>query len=347
MRFAWLVTGAQGFVGRYVSAYILRTRPAESVLGIGRSTPLDGHFTHLISGPHGPLRAPLPNEILSSAADQDRYHYCRADVTSSRALQAIFEKFRPGRIVHLASGLRGDSRKDLLHINVEGTAALLEAIGNVRDYSPKLVMGSSGGVYGQASPERLPLCESLPCKPVDEYSVTKLAAERMARSRARELRISLVIGRIFNIVGAGQDERHVAGQIAMQLCRFRSGEGRALRLGSLGATRDFIDVRDVARALVALAEEEQAEGVFNIGTGVECAIGELLRHFLTAAGIEVAIEQTQEIQAGVPRNYADTKRLRGLGFAPAYSLRDSADAIWRYYEQLWAGQIPRAAPTAC
>lgn len=334
-RFEWLVTGAQGFVGRYVSAYILRTRPADGVLGLGRSKPLEGHFSHLISGPHGPVRAPLPEEILSAAGDQDRYHYCRADVTSSGQVQPILKRFRPGKIVHLASGLRGDPREDLLRINVDGTASLLQAIGAVKDYSPKLVMGSSGGVYGQAGPEKLPLSESLPCDPVDEYSLTKLASELVARLWAGKVGIRLIIGRIFNIVGAGQDERHVAGQIAMQLCRLRSGQGKTLRLGSLDSTRDFIDVRDVAQALVALAEDEQAEGVFNIGTGVECAIGELLRHFLAAAHIEVEIEQRQEIQAGVPRNYADTSRLRKLGFAPAYSLRDSVDAIWRYYEQLW------------
>ncbi len=341
MRFEWLVTGAQGFVGRYVSDYILRNRPAESVLGFGRSEPLDACFSHMISGPNGSVRAPLPEAILDSAADRDRYHYCRADVTSIEQVQPLLEKFRPGKILHLASGLRGDRRKDLLHINVEGTASLLEAIGNVKDYSPKLVMGSSGGVYGQASPEKLPLSECLPCEPVDEYSVTKLAAELMARLWARKFGIKLIIARIFNIVGAGQDERHVAGQIALQLSRLRSGESRTLKLGSLESTRDFIDVRDVAQALVALAEDERAAGVFNIGTGVECSIGELLRNFLAAARIGAAIEHKQDIQAGVPRNFANTNRLRQIGFAPAHSLRDSVDAIWSYYERLWSAQIPR------
>lgn len=321
MRFTWLVTGAQGFVGRYLPAYILRTCPAESVLGFGRSKPLDGHFSHVISGPDGPVRAPLPDEILLAAGDRDRYHYCLADVTSIGQVQPILERFRPGKIVHLASGLRGDPLKDLLPINVEGTAALLEAIGNVRDYAPKLVMCSSGGVYGQADPEKLPLSESSPCEPVDEYSVTKLAAELMARLWAAKLGIRLVVGRVFNIVGAGQDERHVAGQIARQLCRLRSGERRPLELGSLDSTRDFIDVRDVAQALVALANDEQAEGLFNIGTGVECAIKELLRNFLAVARIDVAIEQKQNIQVGVPRHYADTNRLRQIGFARLFSRR--------------------------
>ncbi len=343
MRFGWLITGAQGFVGRYVCDYLLRAASEARVVGIGRSVQLAGRFSHSISGPQGPVPAPLPDELSDAALHQDRYRYCRADVTSSAAIQAVLEEFRPDRILHLASGLRGDRRKDLLEINVEGTASLLEAIGRVKNYSPTVVMGSSGGVYGRAAPEKLPLSENVACEPADEYSVTKLTAELMARLWAGRLGIRLIIARIFNIVGAGQDERHVAGQIARQLCMVRSGASRTLQLGHLDCTRDFIDVRDVAQALTALAQDDGAEGIFNVGSGVECAIGELLRNFLAAAGIQVAIDENQDIQPGVPRNYADTTRLRQIGFTPAYSLRDSVDAVWSHYERLWSVRIPRTA----
>ncbi len=113
----------------------------------------------------------------------------------------FFRNFRPAKIIHLASGLRGDRRDDLIRTNVEGTAALLDAIGRAGNFSPTFVLCSSGGVYG--NPVSLPLSETASCEPLDEYSKTKLAAELVTRSSAAQQGFRLIVARIFNIVGAG------------------------------------------------------------------------------------------------------------------------------------------------
>ena len=208
-----LVTGAQGFIGRYVASSILQSKPDGTIVGVGRSKVLCEFFSHQITGPAGPVQARLPSE-MQGAFESDRYVYRQADVLDSEKIVAILEEFRPQKIVHLASGLRGDARKSLFESNAEGTARLLEAAGRIEGYAPMIVLGSSGGVYGQASAEELPFAETAPCSPIDEYSISKLSAELLARMLARRFGFRLRIARIFNVVGPGQDERHIAGQLA-------------------------------------------------------------------------------------------------------------------------------------
>lgn len=292
---------------------------------------LQSHFSHTVSGPHGNVRAFLPDEII--LRDNDRYRYCGADVRDRDRMLSLLEEFRPAKIIHLASGLRGDRRDDLIHTNVEGTAALLDALGRVHNLSPTFVLGSSGGVYG--NPVEFPLSEISSCDPLDEYSKTKLEAELLARSSAAQQGFRLIIARIFNVLGAGQDERHIAGQIAVQLARSCFSGDRILRLGPIDSTRDFIDVRDTARLLVTLARGERAEGVYNLGSGVESPVSELLGVFLEVVGADVTIESHTGKNTGILRHYADITRLLEQGVKPEYSLRDSVDSVWTYYQRVW------------
>ena len=135
----------------------------------------------------------------------------------------LLTQIRADVILHLASGLRDDARGQLFETNVEGTARLFEAVANISQYSPIIIFGSSGGVYGGASAEQLPLPETACCNPVDDYTVSKLSAELIARMLARRFELRLRIARIFNVLGPGQDERHLGGQLALDLMRFKRG----------------------------------------------------------------------------------------------------------------------------
>jgi len=334
----WLITGAQGFVGRYVSAHILASEPDSTVFGIGRSARLDGYFSHNISVPEGRARAPLP-EIIREFSGK-RYRYSAVDVRHIERMRSIIEAFRPHFIVHLASGLRGDEGTQLRETNVKGTEAVFQSIALCKAQRPKVVAGSSGGVYGEVTSGRLPLRESESCSPLDPYCASKFAAEQRARAIAGG-GIRLAIARIFNVVGAGQDERHVAGQMAAQLTSIKRGCNDRIRLGPLHCTRDFIDVRDVARALVTIARS--GEGIFNIGTGLERSIKQVLQEFLDIAGLRPRIVEEAEVGGGVLRNYADITRMRSLGFEPAFEFRRSVSDLLEYYDRLWQPANARKA----
>ena len=340
----WLVTGAQGFVGRYTAAHVLRSDPSARVLGIGRSVSRPGSFSHTVSSPGGGhMQAPLP-AWLEEDFDQ-RFVYRSIDVASEHEVCSVIDDFRPDFILHLASGLRDDPRAHLFRTNVEGTAALLEAVAKSPACRPKIVIGSSGGVYGNVASDRLPLKEGEACEPLDCYCVSKLSSELLARIIAGQHKLNLVIARIFNIIGAGQDERHLAGYLAAQLnCSAADYQTSSidlkpavrLRLGSLESTRDFIDVRDVAAALVLLTEKQTEHVIYNVGSGIERPSSDIVQAVIQTSGLPVSVERRTDYNPGLARHYADISRLRQLGFEPAHSLSSSVHSVWSYYRQLSA-----------
>ncbi|MDQ2775371.1 MAG: NAD-dependent epimerase/dehydratase family protein [Acidobacteriota bacterium] len=333
MSVRWLITGSQGFVGRYAAAYIMRSDPSATVVGVGRSDALPNCFSHTISTQRRKMQAPLPASMQKDFGPQ--YRYWRADLQNTEETRSAFRDLRPNIVLHLASGLRGDQRIDLLRTNIEGTAILIEAAAANAPEIPIVVMASSGGVYGSVTDYHLPLNESQPCLPDDEYSVSKLAAEHLGRVLARKHSIRLIIARIFNAIGAGQNERHLGGKLAAHVTELRRNGGGELRLGNLSPSRDFIDVLDVARAMVTLARKRDTEGIFNVCSGIETSVRELVQRFCEVAQVNPRMISDVELEAGVSRNCGSIDRLLRFGFRPEISLDRSIRQLLEYYDALY------------
>jgi nucleoside-diphosphate-sugar epimerase len=327
-----LVTGAQGFVGRYLVATLLASDPAGRIIGVGRSQRCD-NFTHTVTSQGVRVPAPVPREIRDATSGA-RYTYVKADVRDRRAMRSILGECQPEVIFHLASGLRDDTPQHLFGANVEGTIELLESVHEIGLDPRAIVIGSSGSVYGL--PAHLPVTEDSPCEPRDFYAVSKLAQEQVSRILARERHLPLILARIFNIVGPGQDERHVAGRFASQIAAIVAGTSEPrLQVGDVSPTRDFIDVRDVARALIVLAKRENAERTYNIASGIETPISKVLKVLIQAAGLPGAVElDIAYIRASdTPRVVADIGELRSTGYEPAMTLEKSLSDVLAYYSR--------------
>lgn len=325
----FFVTGAQGFVGRFVVAELLRTGQS-SVMGIGRSPEASGQFTHSVTRENKLVPAPLPKEMPPDLFNSSNYSYRSIDLQNQAELKRALTEFQPDFIIHLASGLFGDSVEKLFRCNVEGTANLLRAIPNNGGVA-RIVIGSSGGVYGNSV--RLPLCESDCARPIHMYSVSKLAAEMVARVVALERNLPLVVARIFNIVGPGQDERHACGRWMQQLVSHRDAGRFALRVGSLVPTRDFVDVRDTASACIRLSYEGVTGEIYNVASGVETRMRDVLEACIDAAGMagKIDIEETLDRPVDIPRHFADVRKIKTLGWQPKYGVAESLLELAQYY----------------
>lgn len=322
-----LVTGAQGFVGRFLVAELLRERRDLRIIGTGRSAQ-SNFFTHDVTRGNERIRAPLTPELRAAQRDK-RYEYVSADIRDPGETGALLERLRPQIVYHLASGLRDDDPGHLFGTNVLGTIALLEAVKRC-DETACVVLGSSGSVYGAVN--RVPIGEDEACEPRDHYAASKLASEHVARITLASSAVRLVSARIFNIAGPGQEERHAVGRFASQVAAIASGAAAPrVEVGDLTTTRDFVDVRDVARSLIALAEAES--GIYNVGSGVETRISEILEVLLRVAGLDgrVQIEQRYTRAADIPRLVADIGRLRRAGYAPSYSFERTVRDVFEYY----------------
>ena len=326
-----LVTGAQGFVGRYVCAALLRESSCTEVLGIGRSVEMPCSFSHRLST-RSEMQAPLPEDLALTLRDP-RYRYEPMSIIDDVSLIKLMRELQPDYILHLASGLRGDLDTSLIETNVQGTATLLHAVaGAGLATMPRMVIGSSGGVYGRFPDAYLPLTESTPCEPADVYSSTKLAAEHISRVVGRTHGVPVVIARIFNIVGPGQSERHVAGRFARDLHTYKS-TGTTFSVGQLNSTRDFIDVRDVAEAILLLAKRGKPDAIYNVASGTETHVKTVLDLLLTCSAISEASYNlaADEFSEVVPRHCADVSALNHLGFIPHVPLSQSLSELFEYY----------------
>lgn len=328
----YLVTGAQGFVGRHLAARILETVEDAEVVGIGRSASVEGFF----SGGR-----PLPEELRALPAHQ--YRYEPMSLLDTEKLRSLVREVRPRCIFHLASALHSATERELVETNVEGTSSLLKAVAQAQGADALVVLGSSGSVYGE--PTSLPIREADACNPADLYGVTKLAAEHLTRIAARKAGFSFVVGRIFNVVGPGLSDSHVCARVASQLATAREARNPRLEVGALDPTRDFIDVRDVAAALVLLADRAERGGTYNVATGRETQIQLVLSELLGISGFRDRIElaRRNEVPSGVRRHVADVSRLAGLGFVPSFPLRQSLEDLYRYHLAL---AEPRAGAQA-
>jgi nucleoside-diphosphate-sugar epimerase len=321
----YLVTGAQGFIGRHMVSHLLCHSPECTVLGVGRSPQHDFFFNHSLSCGDLLVIATLPKYLRTAIGP--RYRYVSMDITSDDFASTVRD-FRPTKVIHLAAGLRGAPDELIYQNNVRSTASLLHAI--FQCDVEMILFASSGGVYGKQ--DHFPIEESAVVLPLDSYSRSKLASEDLVRQFALQSGVPTAIARIFNVLGPGQDELHFAGRIAGQLASILAHKtDPTIRVGLLSSSRDFLDVRDTCYGL-AIILESNLRGVSNLGRGLETNMSELLTMFLDAAGLQkdVRIEIDPTRIDPVPRHVASVSRLADKGFSPQYSLRLTCQEMLAY-----------------
>lgn len=327
-----LVTGAQGLLGRLVVATFLAADEGTSVVGVGRSPRTDGFFTHDLAWAGRSVRAPLPQD-LRVVATNPRYRYVEIDLRHGPAVTDLLGDIRPDVVVHSAAALRDEPWPALAASNIDSVVGLLTAIGHVPGERPTVVLASSGSVYGVTPPERLPHREDDLCLPADLYAASKRASEDVARILGATYDVPVAVARAFNLLGPGLQDRHLAATLAGQVAAVALGlTPPVLRIAPLDTTRDFVDVRDAAAAIHAIATRG-GRGTFNVASGAETPVQRIFDELVARAGIadRVHVELQPRRQADLPRSYADVSRLRALGFTPAHAFGDTLQEMLDYY----------------
>ncbi|WP_164712409.1 NAD-dependent epimerase/dehydratase family protein [Methylobacterium currus] len=336
-----LITGAQGFLGRYLAADWLAAEPDAVILGLGRSPALPDTFTHVVHWGDAALPAPLPPR-LGRALATPRYGYRVINIADGPALARAIREVRPDIVVHLAAALRDDPPDRLVSTNIGGVVSLLGALRESSVVPRKVILGSSGSVYGADPGREPPFSEEACCAPMDPYAATKRAAEDLGRILAEAASLPVVWGRIFNPVGAGQDERHLCGWLGRQIAEAGAGlRPPSVTVGALDTTRDYIDVRDVARALRVLAAHGQPGRAYNVASGRETSGEDVLAMLVGLGGLAAPVDVVRRParRGDVARSFADVSRLTALGYRPRHSLRDSLTAVLAYYRACVAARV--------
>jgi len=211
-------------------------------------------------------------------------------------------------------------------LNLGTTFRLLEAL-RVAPRRPRLVFTSSAAVYG--NPRRLPIHEDDPTVPISPYGVSKLAGERYAAVFANLYDLSCSSVRLFSVYGPRQRK-----QVVFDLLdRISQGPDRLEVYGDGTQERDFVFVRDVANAMVMVAERAPGRGeAYNVASGTVSSIAELVTALCGSLDAAPEIVYSGLVGPGDAEKWSvDISALRSLGFSPDWDLAAGLAATRDWY----------------
>jgi UDP-glucose 4-epimerase len=291
-----LVTGGAGFIGSHVAELLVAR----------------GDDVHILDNLSNGKRENVPAGATLHVGS----------ITDAAFVHDLFAQVRPALVFHLAAQVSViDSMKDMhddLARNVGGGLNLLLACR--ANGQPKFVYSSTGGaIYGDPRPEELPVDEGYPANPLSPYGLSKHTLERYLGLEAMLHGQPYAVVRYSNVYGPRQDPHGEAGVVAIFTRKLLDGQVCTV-FGDGEQTRDFVYVGDVARATVAAADAPAGE-VFNVGTGREVSVNEVVAA-LRAAGGEIQVQYAPERPGEVKRISLDVaKAARVLGWRSEVEFR--------------------------
>ncbi len=217
------------------------------------------------------------------------------DLLEPDSLERVLRQARPDAVIHLAGQtFIPEAFRDpghTLDVNLKGTLNLLQALQS-SGFNGTFLYVSSGDVYGRVSPELLPITEQQPARPQNPYAVSKAAAELLCYQWSCSVPWPILVARPFNHIGPGQREDFVISSVARQLSRIKLGlQEPSILVGDIDVSRDFLDVEDVILAYLALLEKGSSGEIYNVCSGKEYLIRDMIAGMLDLAQIEAAITQ--------------------------------------------------------
>jgi UDP-glucose 4-epimerase len=267
---------------------------------------------------------------LSSGRRENLNEHVRlavADVRDRNAIDAVFDEVSPEACFHLAAqaNVRVSVERPAhdADVNVIGTIRVLNA---ATRHGTRVVFASTGGaIYGECDS---PASEDAPRRPLAPYGTSKLAGEEYLAVYNRLHGGAHTSLRYGNVYGPRQDPHGEAGVVAIFLGRLARGEQPQV-FGDGRQTRDYVYVADVVEA--TLAAFTHPAGVFNVGTGVETSVLELLDICRRAAGMDAEPTFAPARAGELQRSVLDpTFAERQLGFRARTTLGDGLSATWEF-----------------
>lgn len=233
-----LITGIQGFTGHYMAAEL--SAAGYEVYGLG------------------------------SKVTENNEKYIQVDLTNADQVKIAIDKLSPDVVVHLAAiAFVGHSDpNEFYNVNLSGTRNLLQALADTSIRPQAILIASSANVYGNTTPGKL--SETIQVNPANDYAVSKLAMEYMAKLFMD--RLPIVITRPFNYTGVGQSDNFLIPKIVKH---FRHG-CEVIELGNIDVWRDFSDVRYLVKCYAELIESKSFGHTVNVASGKMYSLREII-----------------------------------------------------------------------
>jgi GDP-4-dehydro-6-deoxy-D-mannose reductase len=319
-----LVTGGTGFVG----SHLVEALFAEGYQNI--------HVTSY-AGDAGALANLFSAEQISS-------HIHKIDLSNAQQVAELIGELQPQHIYHLAAhasvATSFEQGQLVLENNLKLQLALLEAVRHRAPSARVLIVGSGMeyDVLGSSNTGQTPshpITELNPLGPISPYAVSKVMQDLLGLSYAYSYKLDIIRVRPFNHIGERQTTDFAVPSFAKQIVDIERGLQQEIKVGNLDATRDFTDVKDVARAYILLMEKGLSPEVYNIGSGQGHAMHEILDMLRRLSKVEVRVvtDPNKVRPLDVPSIIADISKVRKLGWQPEIALEDTLRRILEEWRQ--------------
>lgn len=299
-----LITGSEGFVGRYLRAELAAA--GYEVIGIDL---FDGDGV------------------------------IRVDLLDPEATEAALEQVKPDMIFHLAGqpdvGKSWKIPQKTFAINVLAAINLMEGMRKVCPEAPMVIVGSADE-YGSLKEAGASVSEETPMNPMNPYAISKDAQEKLGKAYAKAYGLKICMTRSFNHGGAGQRTGFMIPDFASGIVKVERGEAEAVSVGNLASKRDFTHVKDIVRAYRLIAEKGRPGEVYNVGSGRTYSAGEILDKLIALAKCPVPVRQdpARMRPSDTPVICCDNSKLKAdTGWEPEHSLEDILRDTLEFYRQ--------------
>lgn len=309
-----LITGCEGFVGRYLTQYLF---------DLGYEISATYFDTNAV-------------ENLNFLKDKTTLYKC--DITKFDDIKNVIEKSKPDHIYHLAAQSHvPTSWKNpqlTFNVNVIGTLNIINVISELKN-KPIMLSVTSAEVYGHVYPAEVPIKEDNPPRPSNPYAISKLTQDQLSTQYAKANNLPIIIVRPFSHTGPHQLPNFVCSAFAKQCAAIQLGlQEPIISVGNLEPSRDFTDVRDMVKAYHLAITKCDYGQCYNICSKSPQKISGILDTLLsfTDKKIEVVIDKEKFRPIEIEMLYGDpTKFISKTGWSPQIPLTTTLKDIFNYW----------------
>lgn len=269
----------------------------------------------------------INHEVYGASRNSGDDRTFQIDLKNKDSIIQLLTSLQPDIIVN-AAGIVENSEK--AEDNVVFTTNLLEAVIAVGLRPKRIIISGSAAEYGIVDEENIPVNEEAPLNATAGYGLSKKNEVASALEFADKHSLPITVARIFNPIGAGMKPRFLINKLIDQVEEFKKGSRTSVEVNRLDAKRDYLNIKDVAEAVRLLIEDNPAEQVYNIGSGVATTTRQLIETILNVYNLKTrpTFVETSDTEEPLVAIQADISRLKNeLDWSPKYSLEETVKEV--------------------
>lgn len=298
-----LITGASGFVGKYLIDEFLK----------------DGYEV-------------VACDLTKREDSQEGVVFEEMNVLDFEQVKSVIDRHNPNYLINLAAissvGASWKIPQTTIEVNVVGTLNILEALKENHKDCKVLLIGSSE----EYEISDKPLSETNMVNANNPYGISKVAQENFAKMYIERYGMKIVCTRSFNHTGAGQRDNFVIPSFCKQAAEIeKSGQDGTIYVGNLEIYRDFSDVKDIVYVYKKLLENENEELIYNVGSGIAYKLSDLLDYIVSLSSQKIEIKVDPEKYRPVDNPYICCDNSKIKEHFKGTDLKQTIKEMYEYY----------------